>query len=146
MGRTTVFPDLSLAVDSNTILVTPVSVGNPHIIRFIDDIATAPLAILGAKLEHHPAFPDGTNVEFVQVLTPTELRMRVWERGSGITMACGTGACASVAAAIHKHHCPANTPIQVHLDGGTLTIRIDENHHTTMTGPAETVYEGEISL
>ncbi len=145
MGKATVFPDLPLTVDQHTFPITPVSVGNPHAVLFTEDPDTA-LTALGSKIERHPAFPDGTNVEFIRVLSPTELRMRVWERGSGITMACGTGACASVAASARKNLCSRNTPITVHLDGGTLIVRIDNQDSLLMTGPAETVYEGEIPL
>ena len=98
------------------------------------------------KLERHTAFPDGVNVEFVQVLGNNALRMRVWERGSGVTMACGTGACASVMAAISKNYCCYDAPVAVHLDGGTLVIRIASDNTVTMTGPAEIVYEGETKL
>ena len=124
----------------------PVSMGNPHAVIFVEDINSAPLTTLGPVLEHHEHFPDGVNVEFVQVLSDTELRMRVWERGSGVTMACGTGACASVMAAVAKGYVPRNTPVKVHLDGGTLTIQIDDDNTVIMTGPAEIIYEGETEL
>ena len=117
--------------------------GNPHAVIFVDDIEKAPLTTLGPKIEHHSAFPGGVNVEFVQVLSDKELRMRVWERGSGVTMACGTGACASTMAAIEKKFCDYDTPISVHLDGGTLKIQIASDHTVIMTGPAEIIYEGE---
>jgi diaminopimelate epimerase len=83
------------------------------------------------------------NVEFVQVLGDSELRMKVWERGSGVTMACGTGACACAAAAVKKKHCASCEPISLHLDGGTLRITVMPDNKVTMTGPAEFVYEGE---
>ena len=83
------------------------------------------------------------NVEFVQVLSENELRMRVWERGSGVTMACGTGACASAMAAVAKGYCGYDIPIYVRLDGGTLNIQIAPDNTVTMTGPAKTIYEGE---
>lgn len=107
------------------------------------DIETAPLTTLGPKIEQHQAFAGGVNVEFVQVLGNGELRMRVWERGSGVTMACGTGACASAAAAVAKGYCASMAPISVHLDGGTLKITVAPDNTVTMTGPAEFVYEGE---
>ena len=112
----------------------------------MDDAEVAPVAELGTLIERHPLFPGGVNVEFVQVLSNRELRMRVWERGSGITMACGTGACASVAAAVSKGLCPSGIPVTVHLDGGDLQVSIGEDFAVTMTGPAETVYEGEVQL
>lgn len=161
MGTAVVSPELNVDVDStfsdsshadsakaadtqlHTVTGIPVSVGNPHFVLFVDDIDTAPLTTLGPKLEHYEAFPGGVNVEFIQVLDDHNLRMRVWERGSGVTMACGTGACASTMAAIAKGFCRVNEPISVHLDGGTLQISIDDRHNVTMTGPAEFVYEGE---
>ena len=102
---------------------TPVSVGNPHFVIFTENAETVPLATIGPMIEHHEAFPCGVNVEFVQILDTNHLRMRVWERGSGITMACGTGACASVAAAVSRGFCYPEVPVQVELDGGTLEIR-----------------------
>lgn len=146
MGKAEVSEDLTLEVDGQTVTCTPVSVGNPHAVLFVADMADAPLTTLGPKLERHDAFPGGVNVEFVQVLRQNELRMRVWERGSGVTMACGTGTCASVAAAIAKKHCSYDTPVTVRLDGGTLVIRVAPDNTVTMTGPAATVYEGETSL
>lgn len=141
MGKAVV--DTDLVVEELEVTCTPVSVGNPHAVLFVNDMDKAPLTTLGPKLERHAAFPDGVNVEFVQVLGNNELRMRVWERGSGVTMACGTGACASVMAAISKNYCSYDTPVEVHLDGGTLIIQIAPDNDVTMTGPAEIVYEGE---
>ncbi|MGI5893058.1 MAG: diaminopimelate epimerase [Candidatus Merdivicinus sp.] len=143
MGKAEVGEPLHLTVGEQTICCIPVSVGNPHAVIFVPDAEDAPLTTLGPILEHHPAFPDGVNVEFVQVIDSNTLRMRVWERGSGVTMACGTGACASAAAAVQEGYCRRDTPISVQLDGGTLKIQIDMNNFITMTGPAETVYEGE---
>lgn len=143
MGKSVVSDDVTLDVDGACVTLTPVSVGNPHAVIFVDDINTAPLTTLGPKIERHTAFPDGVNVEFVQRLSDRELRMRVWERGSGVTMACGTGACASVSAAVKHSLCRANEPVSVHLDGGTLKIAVDRDCNVTMTGPAEFVYEGE---
>ena len=146
MGVVLVEEDLTLNVADREVCCTPVSVGNPHAVIFVDDAEAAPVASLGPIIETHSTFPGGINVEFVQVLGERELRMRVWERGSGITMACGTGACASVAAAVHKGFCPAGTPLTVHLDGGDLQICVSEDHVVTMNGPAVSVYEGEVSL
>lgn len=143
MGKAVTETDKTLTVDGETVSCVPVSVGNPHAVIFVDDISTAPLTVLGPKIEHHEAFPDGVNVEFVQVLGRNELRMRVWERGSGVTMACGTGACASAAAAVAKKKCDYDEPVYVNLDGGSLKIKIARDSSVTMTGPAETVYEGE---
>ena len=143
MGQAVPTEDLRLNVDGKTVTLTPVSVGNPHAVIFVDDIEKAPLTTLGAKIEHHNEFPGGVNVEFVQVIGNSELRMRVWERGSGVTMACGTGACASATAAVKKKYCVSCEPISVHLDGGTLKITVTPDNKVTMTGPAEFVYEGE---
>jgi diaminopimelate epimerase len=143
MGEAVVTDDMTLRIDHETIVLTPVSVGNPHAVIFVEDINAAPLTTLGPKIAHHEAFPDGVNVEFVQVLGDGELRMRVWERGSGVTMACGTGACASAAAAVRKAYCTSSEPIKVHLDGGSLQITVAQDNKITMTGPAEFVYEGE---
>ena len=88
MGQAVPDEDMTLNVDGETVILTPVSVGNPHAVIFVDDIKKAPLITLGTKIEHHNEFPGGVNVEFVQVLGNSELRMRVWERGSGVTMAC----------------------------------------------------------
>ncbi len=132
--------------DTEVVRLLPVSMGNPHAVIFTEDAQNAPLSTLGAAIEKHEAFPGGINVEFVQVISETELRMRVWERGSGITMACGTGTCASVMAAIRKGYCKYNTPVTVHLDGGDLVIEIKEDNRVFMTGPAEFVYEGETEI
>lgn len=143
MGLCKVSDSLTLDVGGQSLTCLPVDMGNPHAVFFCGDIDSVPLATIGAKIERHAAFPGGVNAEFVQVLSPTELRMRVWERGSGITMACGTGACASVAAAIEKGYCERNAWVSVVLDGGVLKIKIDGKGGVLMQGPAETVYEGE---
>ena len=146
MGAAAVGEDLLVRTLLSDVICTPVSMGNPHAVLFVDEAEVAPVAELGSLVERHPLFPGGVNVEFVQVLSSCELRMRVWERGSGITMACGTGACASVAAAVSKGLCPFGEAITVRLDGGDLHITVGEDFAVTMTGPAETVYEGEVSL
>ena len=116
-----------------------VSMGNPHFVIFVDDINGIDVARYGSLLENHEAFPERCNIEFAQMTGKDEIRMRVWERGSGITMACGTGACATaVAAALTRES-------QIHMDGGTLRIHWDEaDRHVYMTGPAEFVFEGDI--
>jgi len=140
-------PDLDFLVQNGNSLMqlsgTPVDVGNPHIVIFVDDIKTVPLRSLGPLIEHNEAFPGGINVEFVQILDKNILRMRVWERGSGITMACGTGACASVTAAVQRGLCAFDTPISVILDGGTLEIERKKDGRVIMTGPAAFVYDAE---
>ena len=146
MGKAIAEDKLTLMVDGEKIICTPVSVGNPHAVIFVEDIETAPVTTLGQKLEHHKAFPDGVNVEFVQVLGKSDLRMRVWERGSGVTMACGTGACATVMAAISERYCNYDDTISVVLDGGKLKIQIASDNSVQMMGPAEIIYEGETEL
>jgi len=142
MGTAEVGNDLELRVGGGSVTCTPVSVGNPHAVIFVPDVAEAPLLELGPEIEHHSAFPGGVNVEFVQLTGANALRMRVWERGSGVTMACGTGACACAAAAVSKGLCAADTPISVLLDGGTLSVAVTDGL-ILMTGPAEFIYEGE---
>ncbi len=146
MGTAEVKDTLELDADGTTARGVPVSVGNPHFVVFVDDAEAAPVDTLGPAIEHHEAFPDGVNVEFAQVLSRDKIRMRVWERGSGITMACGTGACATAAAAVAQDRCPHGRPITVHLDGGDLHIRVSNDDAVTMTGPATTVYEGDVAL
>ncbi len=146
MGTAEVKDTLELDADGTTVRGVPVSVGNPHFVVFVDDAEAAPVDILGPAIEHHEAFPGGVNVEFAQVLSRDEIRMRVWERGSGITMACGTGACATAAAAVAQDRCPYGRPIAIHLDGGELHVRVSNDGAVTMTGPATTVYEGDVAL
>lgn len=119
------------------------SMGNPHFVTFVENVEDIDLTKVGPKIEWDKHFENRTNVEFVQVLDDHTLRMRVWERGSGITMACGTGACATVLSAVNLGICPRDTQVEVKLDGGSLFIEIDTNNRVYMTGPATTVYEGE---
>ena len=122
-----------------------VSMGNPHYVIFVDDISTIDVAELGSKLEYNPAFPERCNIEFAQILNRDEIRTRVWERGSGITMACGTGACATAVAAASLNL--ASRKSDIIMDGGTLHIEWDEaTNHVMMTGPAEFVFDGRIKL
>jgi diaminopimelate epimerase len=122
-----------------------VSMGNPHYVIFVDDISTIDVAELGSKLEYNPAFPERCNIEFAQILNRDEIRTRVWERGSGITMACGTGACATAVAAASLNLSSRKSDII--MDGGTLHIEWDEaTNHVMMTGPAEFVFDGRIKL
>ncbi|HEY1961080.1 MAG TPA: diaminopimelate epimerase [Rhizomicrobium sp.] len=125
--------------------VSAVSVGNPHCVLFVENGEKAPVASLGPVIEHHTLFPERTNVEFVQVLGSDRMRMRVWERGAGITRACGTGACASVAAAQRRGLC--GDKVEVLLDGGPLTIECQGGEsHIFMTGPSALSFRGEIDL
>ncbi len=119
-----------------------VNVGNPHAVIFVDDVTTFPVAEIGAAIELHPRFPHRTNVEFVQVKGPHEIQVRVWERGAGITLACGTGACASAVAAIACQY--VNEDITVHLPGGDLNINWEGlGKSVLLKGPAEIVFRGE---
>ena len=120
-----------------------VSVGNPHAVSFVELAEGIPLSLWGPAVEK--SVPGGTNAEFVQVLSAVRLRMRVWERGSGVTLACGTGACASAFAAVEKGYCPMERPIEVLLDGGSLFVTVSRDRTVLMEGPAVTVFEGEIN-
>lgn len=123
---------------------TSVDMGNPHLVIFVNDIKEIDLPVTGPELETHPLFPGRVNVEFAQVLDHQTIRMRVWERGSGITLACGTGACATATAAIATQRIKGRKA-NIIMDGGALTIEWDEaTGHIYMTGPATTVFEGEI--
>lgn len=123
--------------------MTAVSMGNPHAIFFVDDIEEAPLHSLGPVIEKDPMFPDWVNAEFVEIVSEQEMHFRVWERGSGITQACGTGACAAAVAAILNKRAEKNTDITVHLAGGDLIINWRDNGDVLMTGPAEVICTGE---
>lgn len=144
MGSSSLKSPISLTIHKKYITLLPVSMGNPHAVVFVSDAENAPLTTVGAALEHHETFPDGVNVEFVQVIDSHTLRMRVWERGSGITMACGTGACASVVAAVSQGFCPMGEEIRVKLDGGDLYIKVLPDYKVIMTGPAATICECEV--
>lgn len=122
-----------------------VNMGNPHLVIFTDDVESIDLSSVGPDLEHHPLFPDRVNVEFAQINPDGTIRMRVWERGSGITMACGTGACATaVAAAFSQHH---GRESDIVMDGGTLHIEWrEQDNRVYMTGPAVIVFDGEKKL
>ena len=136
--------NIPVEVGGKTYIGTGVSMGNPHFVIFVDDIKEIDLAAEGSKLETHPIFPRKANIEFVQVLSKTELRMRVWERGAGITMACGTGSSATLAAAVMNGK--AERKATLHLDGGDLIIEWGTDNHLYMTGPAVEVFRGEYLL
>lgn len=134
-----------LEVDGKTWNVTAVSMGNPHCVTFVDDVDSLALEKLGPHFENHPAFPERVNTEFVKVIDDHTLQMRVWERGSGETWACGTGACATAVAACLNGYCKKGDDITVHLRGGDLVIRYTDDT-VIMTGPASTVFEGEVEI
>ncbi|MHB8156965.1 MAG: diaminopimelate epimerase [Desulfocucumaceae bacterium] len=131
-----------LTVGVNTFTITAVSMGNPHCIIFVKDVEKVPLGIWGRKIENHPAFPRKTNVEFVQVVSEEEIVMRVWERGAGHTLACGTGACAAVVAGVLNSL--TGRKVRVNLSAGSLFVEWSkENNRLYMTGPTQIVFSGE---
>ncbi|MBE5920835.1 MAG: diaminopimelate epimerase [Pseudobutyrivibrio ruminis] len=137
--------DEPIEVGGKTWNMTCVSMGNPHAVVFIDDTASFPLETYGPLFENHERFPKRTNTEFVQIISRTEANMRVWERGSAETWACGTGTCACVMACILNGK--TEDKVLVHLRGGDLTIEYDrESNHVFMTGPATEVFGGEIEV
>ena len=137
--------DAPLEVNGKTWNVTAVSMGNPHCVTFVDDVDSLELEKIGPHFENHPAFPERVNTEFVRVIDDHTLQMRVWERGSGETWACGTGACATAVAACLNGYCQKGDDITVHLRGGDLVIRYTDDT-VIMTGPASTVFEGEVEI
>lgn len=137
--------DEPIEVGGKTWNMTCVSMGNPHAVVFVDDTANFPLETYGPLFENHERFPKRTNTEFVQIISRTEANMRVWERGSAETWACGTGTCACVMACILNGK--TEDKVLVHLRGGDLTIEYDrESNHVFMTGPATEVFSGEIEV
>ena len=134
-----------IVVDEKVYHMTCVSMGNPHGIIFVDDVHALDLEKIGPKFEHHPYFPERVNTEFIHVIDRKTIDMRVWERGSGETFACGTGACASVVACVLNGL--TDNEVTVHLLGGDLQIRYAQDEDTVyMTGPATTVCTGEIDI
>jgi diaminopimelate epimerase len=132
--------DQPLDVVDRTCQVTCVSMGNPHCITFVDDVAAIPLEQIGPQFEHHAVFPQRINTEFIQVVRSDYLKMRVWERGAGITLACGTGACASLVAGVLTGRCDRRATIE--LPGGCLEIEWTIDDRIYMTGPATRVFSG----
>lgn len=131
----------SLDVLGETFQYTAVSMGNPHCLIFVDDFSTLDFERVGPAIEKHPLFPRKTNVEFIQINSSKEMIMKVWERGAGPTLACGTGACASVVAAVLNNK--TERAVTVHLPGGDLFIEWGADNHVYMTGPATYVFKGE---
>jgi diaminopimelate epimerase len=124
--------------------MTCVSMGNPHAVIFVEDLAKTTVETWGPEIETHPFFPRRTNVEFAQIVSPRDVRVRVWERGAGLTLACGTGACATAVAGVLTGRLQRQAT--VHLPGGALRIDWRADDHVIMTGPAAFVYEGRFSL
>lgn len=134
-----------LAAEGQNFLVTCVSMGNPHCVIFVPDVFQVDIPRLGPALERHPFFPKRTNVEFIEVQDPKHLKMRVWERGAGETLACGTGACGALVAAVLNGH--SDREATLHLKGGDLLVRWSErDNHVYMTGPGTEVFSGIIDL
>ncbi|SDJ45824.1 diaminopimelate epimerase [Paraburkholderia steynii] len=142
-GNDTLYP---LDVNGATRWVSVVSMGNPHAVQIVDDVEAFPVLADGPVIENHPRFPQRVNAGFMQIVSRSEIKLRVYERGAGETLACGTGACAAVAAGIRRGLLDA--PVKVHTHGGTLTITWDGEPASPlmMAGPAATVFEGEIEL
>ncbi len=133
-----------LVVGNDVFNITSISMGNPHCVIFVPDVTAVPLENWGSRVETHPVFPRKTNVEFVQVLNENEVHMRVWERGAGPTLACGTGACATAVAAVLNGY--TGRTVRVYLYHGALDIEWAANNHIYMTGPAEQVFSGEYPI
>ncbi len=142
---TTAVVDEALKINpEQTFKITCVSMGNPHCIIFVNDVQSIPVDEIGPKIENHPFFPEKTNVEFIHILNRKEINFRVWERGVGETLACGTGACAALVASVLNKKTDRKTTI--HLPGGDLNIQWADDGHLYMTGPAELVFRGEVSI
>ena len=134
-----------LQINNEVVQITAVSMGNPHAVQLVDDVESAPVATLGPLIEHHPRFPKRVNAGFMQIIDRTHIKLRVFERGAGETLSCGTGACAAVVAGIRRQL--LDNTVLVATRGGNLSITwAGENSPVLMTGPAITVFEGEINL
>ncbi|SDK67132.1 diaminopimelate epimerase [Methylophilus rhizosphaerae] len=134
-----------LPLHGETVTISAVSMGNPHAVMLVENVHTAEVATLGPQIESHPRFPQRVNAGFMQVLNVHEINLRVYERGSGETLACGTGACAAAVSGIQLGS--LQSPVKVHTRGGILTIQWQGGDHPVMmTGPAEIVFEGEIEI
>ena len=138
--------DMPLEVDGVKYNITCVSMGNPHCVIFCDDMQGLELEKIGRKFENHKIFPERVNTEFVKVIDKNNIEMRVWERGSGETLACGTGACASVVACVLNGKCEIGEEVAVKLVGGILKITYKEDGSVIMKGPATKVFEGEVEV
>ena len=134
-----------LEINGETVLITAVSMGNPHAVQVVEDVERAPVALQGSLIEHHPQFPKRVNAGFMQILDGKHIRLRVFERGAGETLSCGTGACAAVVAGIKRGLLEKH--VHVATKGGVLNIAwAGDNHPVLMTGPAVSVFTGEINI
>ena len=139
--------DEPIVIDGKEYRFTAVSMGNPHAVVFMDDVDHLKIEEIGPKFEKNAIFPEQVNTEFIRVLSDDTIQMRVWERGSGETLACGTGSCAAAVASILNKKVRDDVPVTVKLRGGDLTIEWDQKENRVyMTGPAETVFTGQIDL
>ncbi|MBR2304461.1 MAG: diaminopimelate epimerase, partial [Ruminococcus sp.] len=137
--------DRTVKIDGRDYNITCVSMGNPHAVTFVNNVDNIDLEKVGPKFEFDPIFPERVNTEFIKVIDDHTLKMRVWERGSGETWACGTGACAAAVAAVLNGYCEKDTEITVLLRGGTLKIKVTDEA-VYMSGNAVTVFSGEITI
>lgn len=140
------FINKPITVDGKEVFITAVSMGNPHAVTYVDDVDSLELEKIGPSFENHPMFPERVNTEFIKILDESTMQMRVWERGSGETWACGTGACAATAASVLNGYFPHDKEITVKLRGGDLFITYKSDGTVLMRGPAETVFTGEIDV
>lgn len=140
------FINKPITIDGKEVFITAVSMGNPHAVTYVDDVDSLELEKIGPSFENHPLFPERVNTEFIKILDESTMQMRVWERGSGETWACGTGACAATAASVLNGYFPHDKEITVKLRGGDLFITYKSDGTVLMRGPAETVFTGEIDV
>lgn len=138
------FINQPLTVNGRELKATILSLGNPHCVVFVDDLATFPIADIGGKVENLPIFPERVNIEFAQLVSRNEIDLKVWERGAGLTLACGTGACATLVAAVKNGL--SERRVRVNLPGGSLDIHWAESDNVYLSGPAEQVFSGKLSL
>jgi diaminopimelate epimerase len=143
MGEGVEMVEEPLEVDGTELIATCLSVGNPHCVIFVDRVNEAPVQELGSRIENNPLFPHRTNVEFVETVSRNHLKVRVWERGVGETLACGTGACAAFAAGLRTER--TGQEVTVELPGGSLDIRVDDHGHIHMAGTVVEVFRGRLS-
>jgi len=146
LSELNLFINKPIDIEGTTYSITCVSMGNPHAVTFCNDVAAIPLDTIGPKFEFNPLFPERINTEFVEIIDTTTIKMRVWERGSGETFACGTGACASAVAAVVNGYCKKGDEITVKLLGGDLKITYQEDETVLMKGTATKVFDGVIEF
>ncbi|WP_432650955.1 diaminopimelate epimerase [Huintestinicola sp.] len=140
------FINKPIEVSGKEVFITAVSMGNPHAVTYVEDVDGLELEKIGPEYENHPLFPERVNTEFIKVLDSHTIQMRVWERGSGETWACGTGACAAAVASVENGYFKRGEEITVKLRGGDLFITYKEDGTVLMRGPAKTVFTGEIDV